>query len=76
MLVFLYVPTLEALAFWFLLRNPQEAIVRTEEAAMVAQDVLTIKEKVSYFFKELPQFFLPLSLVYFAEYFINMGLVS
>uniref|UniRef100_W8C4Z6 Battenin n=2 Tax=Ceratitis capitata TaxID=7213 RepID=W8C4Z6_CERCA len=74
MLVFLYVPTLEALAFWFLLRNPQEAIVRTEEAAMVAQDVLTIKEKVSYFFKELPQFFLPLSLVYFAEYFINMGL--
>lgn len=75
MLVFLYVPTLEALTFWLLLRHPKEAIVRTESAEMVPQDVLTVKEKMIYFFKNLLPFFLPLSLVYFAEYFINMGLV-
>ncbi|XP_014088453.1 battenin [Bactrocera oleae] len=74
MLVFLYVPTLEALTFWLLLRHPKEAIVRTESAEMVPQDVLTVKEKMIYFFKNLLPFFLPLSLVYFAEYFINMGL--
>lgn len=75
MLIFLYVPTLEALAFWLLLRHPKEAIVRTEAAEMVVQDVLTVKEKMIYFFKDLLPFFVPLSLVYFAEYFINMGLV-
>ncbi|XP_067647989.1 battenin-like [Eurosta solidaginis] len=74
MLVFLYVPTLEALAFWIILRNPKDAIVRTEEAELVSQDVLTVHEKIVYFFKDLLPFLLPLSLVYFAEYFINMGL--
>ncbi|XP_039966120.1 battenin-like [Bactrocera tryoni] len=74
MLVFLYVPTLQALAFWLLLRNPKETFVRTESAELVPQDVLTVKEKLIYFFKNLLPFFMPLSLVYFAEYFINMGL--
>lgn len=88
LLVMILVPTLELLTFFLVLSPPE---IRTSEVLSVEQRPLfedsrnnqhnqlpplnTIAEKFSYIPK-LMIYFIPLTSVYFFEYFINQGLVN
>lgn len=80
MLIMLVIPLIEAAAFWILLRDPKDIPpMRLSDFAppAIGGDVAqqTLKEKFIYI-QELVKYMLPLTLVYFFEYFINQGLVS
>lgn len=87
LLLMLFVPTLELFTFFFLLSKPQhrrhaqendEIEPLNREQTNETHDELpleTLAQKFSYIPK-LMIYFIPLSLVYFFEYFINQGLVS
>lgn len=78
-LVMLIVPIAEAIAFWLILVHPtdkrivkygidsQEEIIKLPKKKVI--DKLTLLPR-------LTMYAVPLGLVYFFEYFINMGLVK
>lgn len=86
LLLMILVPLLELCTFFLILSKPdnhnqaglisenQRLIADTTEQTFVDPPLITVKEKFGYIPK-LMIYFLPLSLVYFFEYFINQGLV-
>lgn len=81
LLIMLLVPTLQGLAFWFILRHPKTSeseLHRGVTAASLLSSPSTmneVKEKLKYI-NRLWSYIWPLTVVYFLEYFINQGLVS
>lgn len=84
----LCVPIIEGITFWILLRNPNE-IPKQELESQIQQtmgqqhkdDILKKNEEFSFgdkirYMPSLLKYMSVLFLVYFAEYFINQGLVS
>lgn len=84
----LVVPALEAIAFWIILRRPDEVIHKDSDIdgenqgnnSDQTRDVddntpFTFKQKMQYL-PSLLIFIIPLITVYLFEYFINQGLVS
>lgn len=89
MLIMLIVPLIEGLAFWLLLRDPNEIpqheleLESQNPQTMDIQESIVTKEEEEFSFNDkirympsLLKYMLPIFLVYFAEYFINQGLVS
>lgn len=89
MLIMLIVPLIEGLAFWLLLRDPNEIpqheleLESQNPQTMGIQESIVTKEEEEFSFNDkirympsLLKYMLPIFLVYFAEYFINQGLVS
>lgn len=82
----LIVPLVEGMAFWLLLRNPSEipqneSKLESQQASDVQKSVVTKEEEFSFsdkirYMPSLLKYMVPIFLVYFAEYFINQGLVS
>lgn len=79
LLSMLIVPVIEAGAFWLLMVHPVEpTIVKygiDSQEAIVKKPKKTLREKFELMPRLVP-YLIPLGLVYFFEYFINMGLVS
>lgn len=91
LLVMLCVPVLLAVSFWGILVHPKLRAQRPEPSAVVADvepllsscsgceepavPALTLRQKLG-LVKPLLRFMIPLGLVYFAEYFINQGLLE
>lgn len=91
MLIMLIVPIIEGIAFWGILRNPngipkqelesqnlqtmckQDSSITKEEGE--EEENFSFNDKIRYM-PSLLKYMIPLFLVYFAEYFINQGLVS
>ena len=83
----LFVPTVEFFAFFFLLSKPinsvplaannenESLLEPVSNEPMTEAPLVTLAQKFAYI-PELMIYFVPLSLVYFFEYFINQGLVS
>lgn len=81
------VPAIEVWTYFFVLTKPRgtERIQeghRTEHSSLIDSDdlntprlTMTVTEKIRYI-PELMIYVIPLSLVYFFEYFVNQGLVS
>jgi battenin len=86
LLLMIFVPVLELLTFFLLLNKPiirNHPEVMHEQRPLMASSIVqastdppleTIAQKFAYIPK-LMMYFIPLSLVYFFEYFINQGLV-
>lgn len=91
LLIMLVVPALEAIAFWIILRRPDQVIHRVSstnttdgiENQETSQDqIVEENEDTPFTFKQkmqylpsLLKFVIPLITVYLFEYFINQGLV-
>lgn len=87
LVLMLFVPTVEFFTFFFLLSKPinSEPLAANNENESLLESVsnepvteaplVTLAQKFDYI-PELMIYFVPLSLVYFFEYFINQGLVS
>lgn len=86
MLVMLIIPLLEAFTFWVMLRKPQPMSVQNSDIEMKATPSnqkqsleslpeLTLIEKFRYM-PSLLKYMIPISTVYFFEFFINQGLVK
>ena len=86
LVLMLFVPTVEFFAFFFLLSKPinngppeannenESFLVPASNESVDEAPLETLAEKFAYI-PELMIYFVPLSLVYFFEYFINQGLV-
>lgn len=86
MLIMLSVPIIEAATFWILLRNPRRISQKSSELDSRnsvsdpegrSKDVeykMSFSEKIRYIPSVL-KYIIPMSLVFFSEYFINQGLV-
>lgn len=81
MLIMLIFPAIEAVSFWLLLRRPSIKNVddlsdssSSDEIIDDEKPLVSIKEKIRYTIV-LMKYMMPLTLVYFFEYFINQGLV-
>lgn len=80
MLLMLCVPLLEGVAFWIFLRNPQclprnSSDVQHDSDKFETFHTFTLGDKI----RSLPRllkYMIPLTSVFFLEYFINQGLVS
>ena len=87
LVLMLFVPTVEFFAFFFLLSKPinsvplaannenESLLEPVSNEPMTEAPLVTLAQKFAYI-PELMIYFVPLSLVYFFEYFINQGLVS
>lgn len=79
-LIMLYVPVAQAIAFWILLIHPDKnssmiSIVGGNEKIIIKPPKKTMSKKIS-LLKKLWIYCIPLGLVYLFEFFINTGLVS
>lgn len=89
LLIMLVVPALEAIAFWIILRRPDEVIhkdssdIDGENQGNNSDQTRDVDDNTPFTFKQKMQylpslliFIIPLITVYLFEYFINQGLVS